>query len=232
MTGEIAVCGRDDQVDVAVQAAAGIPAGIKRPHRVRADHQLVGLAVLHLVGDIDLEAQVAIVRTADALAVEIHVADQHNSLEIKRKALSLQVRGNLQGLAIPARAELLEGPGGQGAAEVRGEVRHITRLPCRGRHPGLGNLEIVREIDSLPAHVLFAIVELPAGIEAQGVADDVRAGGRGAEKRGGRQQEEYSFNHIGLIIYLSVRSQPSSSAIHSRLNAKLSWKPQPWPPVG
>ena len=207
MAAEIAVGGRDDQVDVAEQAAAGVPAGVERPHRVRADHQFVGFAIFHLVGDIHVEAEITVVRAADALAVEIDVADQHNALEVNQDALAFEPFRNVQGLPVPAGAEFLESAGGQGAAEIGRQVGGIALLVGAGCDPGLGDLEVVGQIDGLPAGMLLSVVELPAGVEAQGVADKpvgFRRGG-GYKAAGRCQQEGEDLFHILFFVFLLCR---------------------------
>ena len=66
----------DDEVDVAVETGAGIPARVFRFACVGLDCKYVRLAKFEFVAYIGIKAKVAVVGAANAFAVEIHIADQ------------------------------------------------------------------------------------------------------------------------------------------------------------
>ena len=68
----------------------------------------VSLTILKKFRNVDIEAQVAIVGTTYALAVEVYVANIHDTLEVEEYATSLHVGSRSIGLHIPAVAHFFE----------------------------------------------------------------------------------------------------------------------------
>ena len=101
----------DAYVHAAEQSAAGIPARSLLAHRVCLHDNLVGLSVAQLVGYVNLESHVTVVRAADAFAVQEHVAYKHDAFEVEQHAAPLPFGRRGDGLAVIAFAYLLETAG-------------------------------------------------------------------------------------------------------------------------
>ena len=78
----------------------------------------VSLTILKKLRNVDIEAQIAIVGTTYSLAVEVYVANIHDSLEVKEYATSLHVGSWSIGLHIPAVAHFLEATSRKARFEV------------------------------------------------------------------------------------------------------------------
>ena len=50
----------------------------------------IGLSIVEQFRYVDVESQVAVVRTADTLAVEVNVAHVHDALEVEQDPLALE----------------------------------------------------------------------------------------------------------------------------------------------
>ena len=75
------LCVLDDELDVAVDASARVPAASPHLRRVGLNEKLVLLAELQFRGYVDLKRHVAIVPATDPLAIEEHVGARHHAAE-------------------------------------------------------------------------------------------------------------------------------------------------------
>ena len=147
----------DDEVDVAVDAAAGVPAAAGELVADLDRDDVLRVAVGVRVREVDREAGVAVGVAGHLLAVEEDDRVHVDAVELERDAL---VRGRArerEGLAVPAEAAL--------------EVAGVAGRP-RGRGVEL-DAPVVREVDAAPRAVVIARVG-GVGVGAGGVGD-VRA---------------------------------------------------------
>jgi hypothetical protein len=91
---------RVKQKHVAVDAAAGIPAGVGLVVVRDRDGQTVDHAELELRREIDGEGRIAIVVQAHAVAVEAHAGLAEDAVEINQYPLPFPVRGDVQLLGV------------------------------------------------------------------------------------------------------------------------------------
>ena len=164
-----------DDVDIAEESAAGIPARISGVGGVGIDGNDVLLAIAQVLGDIDFKAYIAIVGAANLVAVEIDISKIHDTLEINEDAFALILLGRGKGLDIPSRTHLLETSGREAALDIGSGITVVGFLVGCGCHPWLFNLEIMRQIDFSPATGLglsgrngrsgFSLMEKPSTID-------------------------------------------------------------------
>ena len=176
-----------DQVDVAEDAVAGVPAAARLlVGRADRDHVRGDAVGVHQAGQVVAEAGVGVGVVAEQLAVQVHVRIAVHAVELDRDPLARQGRGQREVLAVPGQAARQE-PGGAARAGVvhRGEldapvVRHVQVLPAgvveariHGVRVGAGRVGNPVRVDQR---------ELPALAE---VRDPVRGGPRGQPGPGG-----------------------------------------------
>ena len=165
MAREIQVGRGTDQADVTEQTATSIPARIPLRHCRGTYYQLV-LASTQQPCDVQLETHVSVVCSSDVLAVQPHVAHQHDAFEVEQQATVLQlVLADSQRLPIPALAHLLEATGRQTTLDIGGHVGVVGFLVGRGWNPGLLYLEIMRHVNHLHAAKQRVARKLPAVVQ-------------------------------------------------------------------
>ena len=162
-------------VDIAEESAAGIPARISRVGGVGIDGDDVLLAIAQVLGDFDFKAYIAIVGAANLGAVELDIAQVHDTLEINEDAFALILLGRGKGFDIPSRAHLLEASGREAALDIGAGIAVVGFLVGCGCHPRLFYLEIMRQVDFSPAIGLglsgrngrsgFSLMEKPSTID-------------------------------------------------------------------
>ena len=192
VAGEMQVTVGDEKFHVAEEAAAGVPTGVERLLRVGLHGDDVLLANAQQLAHIHLEAQIAVVGAAHALAVEIDVAHVHDALEVEQHQAVLPLCRRGEGLHVPSHTHLLEAAGAEAALEIARLVARVALLVGAGSHPRLLYLVVVGEVHSAPiggdgAYVRrcgnggeVAGVEQPAEIHVDGFA----GGGHGTEREG------------------------------------------------
>ena len=169
----------DDEIDITIETGTRKPTGIVRISGIRLDGNLVSLAPFQELAQIDIEAQVTIIGTTDALTVELDISHQHNALKIEHDALSLPFIFRSQLIAIPSDAHLLESTGTQSAAHIAAGITVIRALAGIRSHPILTDQEVVRKI----YHLITALssfqlrdilhitaMELPSLVDADCIA--------------------------------------------------------------
>ena len=176
-----------DQVDVAEDAVAGVPAAARLlVGRADRDHVLGDAVGVHQAGQVVAEAGIGVGVVAEQLAVQVHVRVAVHAVELDRDPLAGQGSGQREVLAVPGQAARQE-PGGAARAGVvhRGEldapvVRDVQLLPAgiveariHGVRVGAGRVGNPVRVDQR---------ELPALAE---VRDPVRGGPRGQPGPGG-----------------------------------------------
>ena len=108
MTPEVKVCRRVDQFDIAEETTTRIPTRVEFLLRGGYDEQLVRLSVAQLLGDVQFEAYITIVRTTNALSVEVDIAHKHDALEIEQYTTAFERGIGGDGTAVEAQPHLLE----------------------------------------------------------------------------------------------------------------------------
>ena len=151
---EVEVAVRGHQFHRANQSAARVPSRVARLASVGLHGNDVVLAKAQLVGHVNLESHVAIVRSAYSGAVQEDVARVHDALEVQQQPAPLQAVGRRQMVAIPGHAHLLEGAAAQAALDVCRRVVVVGLLAGVRRHPGLLYLEIMRHVHLSPVLVV------------------------------------------------------------------------------
>ena len=138
-----------DEMDVAHDASARVPARAARPSAVRAHGQHVVAFPIELRSEVRPAAEVAVFGRCDLLSVEEDVADGHDALELREDALPLPYRIGLEVAAVP---------------------RDLKRLVavCRTRPlvPGKLELEVMRKVEPAPLRVI-AVHGRPRGVVAE-----------------------------------------------------------------
>ena len=165
MTFHIELCRCRDEVDVAEQTTTRVPARCTLVLRLSLHQNLVCLTIFQLLGDVDVKSHVTIVRTANALTVQVDVGSQHNTFKIQQHSLVLQVCRRCDGLLIPARTNFLEASCRQTALDVCCCIRVVGFLVSRWRHPRLRYLEIVGYVDVFGLFKWCVTTEYPVEIQ-------------------------------------------------------------------
>ena len=175
MAGEIDVAVGSHETDATEESAAGVPAGVVGLTGIGHHGEDVVLSELQLVGDIHLEAHVAVVCLSHQLAVQIDVAHIHDASEVNQQALALQAVGRREVQPVPAAPHLLERTAAETALDVGGGIVVVGLLIGGRCHPRLLYLEVVGQVDGAPMTVLIgccgsslhiAEVESPSEVKA------------------------------------------------------------------
>ena len=100
-----------DEVDVAEESCAGVPAGVLLRHGARLHHQRV-VALLQQAGSVNLEPHVAVVGAPDAAPVQVDVTHEHDALEVEQYPSTFECLWfQVECLPVPSRPHLLEATG-------------------------------------------------------------------------------------------------------------------------
>ena len=138
-----------DEMDVAHDSSARIPARTALVSAVRAHGQHVVAFPIELRSEVRPAAEVAVFGRCDLLSVEEDVADGHDALKLREDALTLPYRIGLEVAAVP---------------------RDLKRLVavCRTRPlvPGKLELEVMRKVEPAPLRVI-AVHGSPRGVVAE-----------------------------------------------------------------
>ena len=151
----------DNDMDIPVEAGAGIPAGgfrkIVEPYR----QHIVAAVGVHIIGDVIVEGDIAVGPVAHELPVEEHLGAAHGSVEEYLDALVGRVVGNVEADPVPAGTGVGEPSGASGLERgfglvVLGDGDHLgvvagVERPVYGPVVGHGH--------ALPA----AVVEVAGG---------------------------------------------------------------------
>ena len=116
-----------------------------------------------MVGDVQLEAYITVFCPADELAVHINIAHVHDAAEVQHETSAFQRIGRREVVAVPAASHFLEASARETALDVGRHVGVVGFLVGGRRHPGLLNLEIVRQVHPSP----LAVVEQRNGSARQ-----------------------------------------------------------------
>ena len=99
----------DGEVHIAVEACAGVPAAAL-VLVVQAHGQHIALPRAYVVGDVEVEAIVAVGPVADLLPVDVDPRVAHRPVEGQAYAALPEVAGDLQLAAVPAHADEGQSP--------------------------------------------------------------------------------------------------------------------------
>ena len=100
-----------DEADIAVETAAGVPAGVFGASGVGAHGDHVITLEVDQRGNVGLNAEVVLIGPADTLAVDVDIARQHYSLEVEEHTAVFPCGIGLEGFAIPSGTHFLEAAG-------------------------------------------------------------------------------------------------------------------------
>ena len=154
MSCEELVAGSSNEFHTAEETTTGIPTGAERVACVGTHGDDVVLTKAQSARDFNLEAHVAIVGAANALTIEVDIANIHDASEVEQQALVLQTGIGRQVIAIPPLPHLLEAAAREATPDVRSNIGIVGFLTSIGCHPRLFNLEIVRKGDGAPATIV------------------------------------------------------------------------------
>ena len=110
-------------------------------------------------GDIYLKTYISIIGTSDALAVEIDIANVHDTLEVKQQTTTTERIMGHQGTYIPPLPHLLETTGRKTAFDVGTRIAVVSTFIGTGCHPGLFYLEVMGNMNLAPAVLLTGLGE-------------------------------------------------------------------------
>ena len=136
------------------QTATSIPTRTVGFTCVGTHCQHIVLPKAQLTSHIHLETHVAIVCTANVLAVQIDIAYIHDAAKINEQPLSLQAFIGRQVQPVPATTHLLETTARESALDVGCHIRIVRAFRGVRLHPRLFYLEIMGQIYCTPCRVV------------------------------------------------------------------------------
>ena len=149
MAREIAFPVGDDEVDIAVEATTRVPARVVGLSGVCPDGNLIHLAPAQELAHVNIETDIAVVRTTDTLTVEKDITHEHDALEVQQDTLVLPLLLRCKFVTVPARTHLLKATGTQPTAHIAACITVVRSLTGIGSHPVLPNQEVVGQVHHL-----------------------------------------------------------------------------------
>ena len=149
MAREIELVVGDDKANITEESATRIPSRIIGSTRICPHCYLVLLAVTEQLAHVDIESQIAIVGCPYMLSVHIDIAHKHHASEVEHHPSSLPFFLGCQFVSIPAYAHLLEPSCAETAFHIIGSILAVGTFVCPRCHPGLIELEVMRQVDDL-----------------------------------------------------------------------------------
>ena len=133
----------DDQFHPTKQSASGVPSRVVRLARIGAHGQQILLSIAQTICKVYLKTDVAIIRTANAFAIQIDIAHIHNAAKVDQHTSIAPRRIGRKPFPIPPDAHLFEAAATQPAPPISSLIGCDGLLLGRRRNPGLTNLKIV-----------------------------------------------------------------------------------------